>query len=190
MSNVRYHDTHGATIVSLNVTKSRFMLIRSLHMVDPVLEAEPKRWNVISVCKHVSPKALCSHHCHVNCDDVNRSNLQDPRIRSQIAAGWLRPPTRQHVEMALRFAREHGVFDLLIHCREGVSRSPAIAWCILLDQLGSPVRATQELFSIHPRCRPNDRIIQLGLEVRKGAKHDLEEVLASIDSVFQPFEND
>jgi predicted protein tyrosine phosphatase len=166
------------------------MLIRSFHMVDPVMEAEPKRWNVISVCKHVPPKALCSHHCHVNCDDVNRSNLQDPRIRSQIAAGWLRPPTRQHVEMALRFAREHGTRDLLIHCREGVSRSPAIAWCILLDQLGSPERATQELFAIHPRCRPNDRIIQLGLEVSKRTDYELEEVLAGIDKLFVCPEDD
>lgn len=166
------------------------MLITSLHLVDELLEAGPKRWNVISVCKHIPSRALGSHHCQLNCDDLNRRNLEDPRIRSQIAAGWLRPPKRQHVEMALRFAREHGTSDLLIHCREGVSRSPAIAWCILLDQLGASERATRELHAIHPRCRPNDRIIQLGLQVSKGSDHELEEVLAGIDELFVRPEGD
>jgi len=165
------------------------MTIRPLNMVDSILEAEPKRWNVISVCKHIPQKALCSHHCHLNFDDVNRRNLQNPRIRQQIAAGWLCPPKHKHIEIALRFARNYKRHDLLIHCREGVSRSPAIAWCILLDQFGSPERATNELFSIHPRCRPNDLIVQIGLEVSKGAKLDLNEVLAGIDRLFVPPEN-
>lgn len=166
------------------------VLICSFMTAESVLEDEPRRWSVLSACKHVPRKELCAGHCHLNFDDLNRANLQDSRIRSQVASGWLRPPKPKHVEAALRFARSQRLQDLLLHCREGVSRSPGIAWCILLDQLGCPERATSELFAIHAQCRPNDLIVQLGLEVIKGSTQDLTEVLAGIDKSLAPQAND
>ena len=155
------------------------MKICPLRDVGPLLSAEPGRWNVISACKERPLGPLCANHCHLNCDDLNEANLRDSRIRQQIAAGWQTPPNRLHVENAIRFARRHGTEDLLIHCREAVSRSPAVAWCILLDQLGSIEKATKELFALRPACRPNDLIVRMGLEITTGSTELLPDVLTS-----------
>ena len=44
----------------------------------------------------------------------------------------------------------------------GHSRSPAIGWCILFDQLESAELAWAELYRIRPNVVPNNRIIRIG----------------------------
>ena len=147
--------------------------------VESLLSAEPGIWNVISACKERPPRELCANYCHLNCDDLNEENLRDARFRQQIAAGWMIPPNRQHVENALRFARQHGNENLLIYCREAVSRSPAYAWCILFNQHGSIDKATSALFALRPQCNPNDLIVRIGVEIITGSEELLPKVLMS-----------
>lgn len=75
------------------------------------------------------------------------------------------PPNHGHIETVLRYAKEVGTEQFVLHCRAGLSRSPAIAWCILLNHFGDPHRASEELFRNRPEAGPSRLIVRLGLEL-------------------------
>lgn len=158
------------------------MRVLAVNALNPILWQRPKYWDVISVCREseLPITALCRRHCHVNCCDLRESDLQDPGVQEQIARGRRIPPNRQHVEAALDFAREVGLDRLIVHCAQGVSRSPGIAWFILADHLGSIDAAIDALFHLRPQANPNELIIRAGLTVIRGTNEEAPEVLKKL----------
>ena len=69
-------------------------------------------------------------------------------------------PEPEHVQQALNFARETNVM-LLVHCREGISRSTAIALTIASDRLGAGKerKACEWLRSAYPEAQPNRLVV-------------------------------
>jgi predicted protein tyrosine phosphatase len=65
-------------------------------------------------------------------------------------------PEPEHVQQALTFARETDG-PLLVHCRAGISRSPAIALAIASDRFGSgnEQQAYHCLLEVCPHAQPN-----------------------------------
>ena len=66
------------------------------------------------------------------------------------------------VRSALSFARQWELPSLLIHCRAGMSRSPAITLAIFADWLGEgeEEEAVRELLKIAPLCTPNHLVVE------------------------------
>lgn len=125
---------------------------------------------------------LCKRHEQVECDDLLMRDCENPRNAPLIEAGIYVPPQRVHVERSIDFARAVGTEDLIVHCAQGLSRSPAVAWCILFDQLGSVAAATERLFQLRPQAVPNDLIIRWGVEILTGKLDLLSEVLRLLRS--------
>ena len=119
---------------------------------------------------------LCRKHEQIACDDLLIKDLDDPQLVELIRERKYCPPERDHVERAIRFARQVQTDSLIVHCAQGVSRSPAIAWCILFDQLGSHSAATEAVFQMRPQAVPNDVIIRWGVEILTGNGELLSEV--------------
>lgn len=129
-------------------------------------------WDVLSVGSALPNPAHCHRHAQVDCDDIvqpDGASFEHPRV-----------PSADHVRAALAFAREAADAPLLIHCHMGLSRSPAIAWCILLQRLGSAHAATEAVFVLQPRAIPNRLLIRHGLEVLTGSGSGLTDVLAEM----------
>jgi len=143
------------------------VIILPASRVNDVLMTRRKQWHVLSVCREAElpMTVFAKSHCHLNCDDVCEADLPNLALEQQSSGDLRIPPNRGHLEGALRYAREVGTERLLVHCRAGLSRSPAIAWCILLDYLGEPHRASEELFRIRPEAEPSRLIIRPGLEL-------------------------
>jgi predicted protein tyrosine phosphatase len=74
-------------------------------------------------------------------------------------------PNRHDVEKAVFFARDFAkdTDNLLIHCYAGISRSTAIALCVLSDhnRHKSPEELLKELYEISPTAVPNLRVLSL-----------------------------
>jgi len=143
------------------------MRIIPIRGVNMLLLQRPKYWDVISVCREdtLPITNLCRRHIHVNCDDIFDEDMPKLALDAQQNGRTILPPNEGHVIQAVRFARESEAARLLIHCAMGHSRSPAIAWCILLDQLKNEERAWAELDRIRPNTQPNNRLIRLGKKV-------------------------
>jgi predicted protein tyrosine phosphatase len=147
--------------------------------VNPMLYQRLKHSNVISVCRHqnLPIKALCARHCHIDCDDVRDEDLSDPEMMNIIRERRWQVPERLHIEQALEFGRTVDHDKLIILCAMGISRSPAIAWCLLLDKTGAFEAASAELRRLRPQARPNSLILRLGLEVLRDGSVDVLEVI-------------
>lgn len=65
--------------------------------------------------------------------------------------------TREQVEQALTFMREHREGSLLVHCMHGVGRSAALALADLADRLGpgNEEEAVSSLLALRPGATPN-----------------------------------
>lgn len=97
--------------------------------------------------------------------------FDDVEDTSLASRGWV-PPTHDHVQQALDFARKLDG-NLLVHCHAGVSRSGALAYAILADTLG-PGRedeAMKRLLEDRDCAVPNGLLVQLADDVmgRNGA---------------------
>ncbi len=158
------------------------MKILPASAVNSLLWQERKRWDVLSICREGDLPLIvfCRRHCHVNCDDLSDGDLYDPEVREQIAALRRIAPSPAHIQQALGFAREVGTEHLVIHCRQAISRSPAIAFCILLDQLRSTNAAIERLYQLRPQAIPNSLIVRLGLQVVLGSDADFDAVIAEM----------
>lgn len=144
-----------------------FMKVIPFKGVNTLLMSRPRHWNVISVCREdtLPMTRFCLRHIHVNCDDVDDTGLRELSARAHVAGKIVVPPNDGHIVQALRFARRWGTDDLLLHCLKGLSRSTAIAWCILFDQLKQEDQAWAELYRIRPPALPNPRIIRIGRQI-------------------------
>ena len=82
-------------------------------------------------------------------------------------------PSKQHVEDVLKFGQHLPKKDILIHCRAGVSRSPALAIALMSLELGTADVAAcmQKITFSSPWILPNKRIIAIAddLLYRQGA---------------------
>ena len=69
-------------------------------------------------------------------------------------------PELEHVQQALNFARETDG-PLLVHCREGISRSTAIALALASDRLGvgRERQACEWLRATYPEAQPNRLVV-------------------------------
>jgi len=72
-------------------------------------------------------------------------------------------PHLSDVLQALKFAdlAKQADGNLAVHCTGGISRSTAIALCILADRLGDPELALQQLLAVAPDAQPNELIVQM-----------------------------
>jgi predicted protein tyrosine phosphatase len=152
------------------------MKILSIAEVDPWLKRRPGFWDVISIGDEMPLTKLCRRHCELDCDDVLTAR-SDPPVFGEITR---RVPLAGHVRQALEFVRETEDERLIVHCHAGVSRSPAIAWCILLDRSRSVETATKLLFELQPQALPNRTIICHGLELLAGSSAALNSVMAEM----------
>lgn len=148
------------------------MRILSLLDADRVLRAQRHIWDVLTVGTAVPNTGFCRRHAQIVCDDITQvSDASDPHPRSPVA---------QHIHDALAFARATADDKLIVHCHMGLSRSPAIAWCILLERLETPWAATAAVFAMQPRAIPNRLLVQLGLEVLVGNSRSFSSVMADM----------
>lgn len=92
---------------------------------------------------------------------------------------WMRLAEPSDIIAALSFAARYD--NLLVHCRVGVGRSPAIALAILMDRLGDPQRALDALLEICPNAVPNRRVIEIADELL-GCKRRLLQTFDDWDS--------
>lgn len=146
--------------------------ILSLPDADRVLREQRCAWDVLTVGTTLPNTAFCRRHAQIECDDITQlSDPSDPHPRS---------PCAQHIHDALAFARATPEDQLIVHCHMGLSRSPAIAWCILLERLKSPYTATAAIFAMQPCAIPNRLLIQLGLEILVGHSRSLEAVMTDM----------
>ena len=97
----------------------------------------------------------------VESDDPPQRILSFDDISAPID-NWVAPEDR-HIRSALVFARRWDQPSLLIHCRAGMSRSPAIALTILADWLGEgrEDEAGKELIKVAPLCTPNMLVVKI-----------------------------
>lgn len=65
---------------------------------------------------------------------------------------WPRAPSPEHIEAIIAFGRAHVGQRVLIHCREGLARSPAAALAIIADRLGvgHEPEAVEEVLRLRP----------------------------------------
>jgi len=149
------------------------VLITSFLSAQSWLRGRPEFYDVISIGRDVPGRTLCRRQLVLDFDDLSTipdsGNGGRPDERS---------PQVKHVSQAVKFARKSDDEHLLIHCQAGMSRSPALAWCILLDRLHDPVAATTKLFEIHPHAIPNHLLIHCGLEVLTGSTKEFAAVRA------------
>lgn len=108
---------------------------------------------------------------------VMRLRFEDVLETRADARGTIhRPPTRQHVAAAISFARRVRAADpdgrLVVHCRIGISRSPALAIVLMADVLGAGREAeavAEVIAASRPDCLPHWGIIAHG-EAELGLK--------------------
>lgn len=145
------------------------MRILSLLDADRVLREQRHVWDVLTVGTALPDTSCCRRHAQIECDDITQ--LSDP------ANPHPRSPCAQHIHDALAFARATADDKLIVHCHMGLSRSPAIAWCILLERLETPWAATAAVFAMQPRAIPNRLLVQLGIEILVGHSRSLGSVM-------------
>lgn len=144
-------------------------------IVESLLRAKPEHYDVISIGRDVPRRVLCRRQLVLDFADL--SSVSDGRDGAHPDDSV---PRQKHVTAALAFARRSDDDRLLIHCLAGVSRSPAIAWCILLDRLGDPAEATRCLFRLQPTAMPNPVIVRLGLDLLKGSAREFATIRAEM----------
>ena len=95
-------------------------------------------------------KPVHDRHFVINFDDIPH------------AIGNKVPPGEYHLQKILKFASTMDDYDfLLIHCKQGISRSPAVAIAIMIDR-GMPYKdAYNYIYGIRDQMVPNTRIIAI-----------------------------
>lgn len=117
-------------------------------------------WNVISIHGVDEPRASLSHaqRVHHACFD----DIEIDRPGSNLHAA-----TSEDVAQALGFADSIGRGALLIHCRLGLSRSPALALAWICRRIAAHENvadaAVDVLLRLQLKAMPNLLILRLGL---------------------------
>lgn len=79
------------------------------------------------------------------------------------------PPSDRDIYGALEFARDFTGTQILIHCKAGTSRSPALALAILAERhgTGQEAKAVMEMFRVAPWATPNMKIVEIADDLLK-----------------------
>jgi hypothetical protein len=133
-----------------------------------IVADEPGHWNVVSIYAEkwdalkqefvVDPpdlpgaKSMCRQHFH----DITRPT----------SAGVL--CNEEHIKEILKYSETVVGEPLLIHCHAGISRSTAIAFLILLNQIKDksewPIEdALSIVYKVRPYMYPNKHVIAIGI---------------------------
>jgi hypothetical protein len=147
-----------------------------LYEAENLLENEPDKWNVISLWSEYfdsqqrgslwtagkivrkqpelrGAKSIESHYFH----DANYQSNDEVVLCEA-----------KNINSILAFARSHQDEPLLVHCFAGISRSPAVAFLVMLDNIKdrseNPVEdALAIVHDERPQMFPNQHIIEIGI---------------------------
>ena len=108
-----------------------------------LVDRQPDYWHVLSIYGRSTEESLPAFERarrlqQIRFDDV----LHDDPERGLRAA---RP---SEVNQAIQFSRSIGTAPLLIHCHAGISRSTAVAWLLIYDNLQGTLNAVSRSYSI------------------------------------------
>lgn len=149
--------------------------------VENLLENEPNKWNVVSIWSEYydvelrnkiwvngnlntsqpvlkGAKSIESHYFH----DANYQSDDEVVLCDE-----------QNIKSILSYARSHRGEPLVVHCYGGISRSTALAFLILLDNIKDVAEEPIEdalaiVHHIRPQLMPNKHIINIGLPLVAG----------------------
>jgi predicted protein tyrosine phosphatase len=139
----------------------------------PELERSLKRdagfWNVVSIREPAVPRPAALRYAK----QVHEAIFEDREEIDPDIPGV--PPRREHLAGIFRFVDAHPGEPVLVHCRAGLSRSPAVGLALIVRVLwahGSGLgmhpklvaQAVGLLLQIRPQSRPNTLVLQIGLE--------------------------
>jgi len=111
-----------------------------------ISESWPTR---IVTLRAMSGDVLGTHHLYVVVDDVS------------IVTDDARHPTTVHLQQVLNFTRDLTDSDrLLVHCKGGHSRSPAMAIAICIQHGMTYIEAFDHVAAIRSALMPNQLLIQ------------------------------
>jgi len=149
-------------------------LQRHLHVcAQPDLPSYSKRdpgfWNVISIRELFrpipNPAGFRAFHTTLILDIVGTDGLDESELNHA--------PQPVHLEEIIRFADGIPNEPILIHCWAGVSRSTAVALCLIVramhfdgfEEEEIVERACETLLAIRPQAAPNPLVLELGLSL-------------------------
>lgn len=121
------------------------ILVTSLDKVQGYVDAGwPSR--IISVINEMMPN-YGPHHLHLVFDDVHTKTIQHIN------------PLEEHLQQILEFTKDLNDEDtVLVHCKAGISRSPAVAIGILIQHGMSYEDAYNHIGMMRPNMSPNKLI--------------------------------
>ena len=125
-------------------------------------------WDIISIGSQndLWPKfEFNSNVCQLDFDDLKF----DPNYKynDKLKKRGFKYPTYKEISKGIMFARMNSSRPLLIHCAAGISRSPAMAFLIIYDELRDEQASYKKLHEIKSPdlIMPNEYIIKLGREL-------------------------
>jgi predicted protein tyrosine phosphatase len=132
-----------------------------------IAELERGFWNVVSICGTTQPaiaRAGFRRVHHVVFDDVFAGEGTGPD--EQLTA-----PCSGHFRGIFRFTDEAAGEPVLVHCQAGISRSPAVALCLLVRSMRFDGFTDEEivatapalLLRVRPQAEPNPLVLETGL---------------------------
>lgn len=132
-----------------------------------IAKRDPNFWNVISIREPARPSVDSRGFKLIHKVTVYDADTRDERHFE----GTTGIPRREHLEGIFRFADSVGGEPILVHCWAGVSRSTAVALCLIVrgmhqdgfDLAEIEKDAPEILLEIRPRAAPNPLILELGL---------------------------
>src|SRR5579859_4866429 len=102
-------------------------------------------------------------HLVLTCHDVDSATEAEAR-ENRMPGSSCTLPTIQMVQKALQFARQVPPDHfLVVHCSQGISRSPALAFAIMCQASPTMPEADllREVFRMRPEACPNRLIVEL-----------------------------
>ena len=128
---------------------------------------DPDFWNVISIREPARPpiqrQGFQKVHTLICYDMIGKVGVEENST--------LGTPRKEHMQLVFRFADSLAGEPILVHCWAGISRSTAIALCLIVrgmhfDGFGyDDIRkeAPEILIAMRPQAAPNPLILGLGL---------------------------
>jgi predicted protein tyrosine phosphatase len=138
------------------------MMIASLQEAVSLCPAKLAGWNILSIRGRTNELPL-------RFPGARRvKTLRFDDVETDCPEERLFAPRLEDIHEALKFSREVEGEPILIHCFAGISRSTAIAWIIIYDELRSEPDAVRQSFEMVRRLRPilipNRHVLRLGVE--------------------------
>ena len=124
---------------------------------------KPNYWNIVSISAPNEIVDFCGYEksvCRVHFDDI------DVEKKGQVLC------TKEHIDTVIKYSESICNEPIIIHCYQGICRSPAMAFLILLNywknkRINYPVDMALETLidfkSIHA-IYPNRFVLNLGIE--------------------------